>query len=58
MNTSPATLPPAPARAPRLSAADWAQVALQYGYFDQSHLIHDFQDFARASPQAWLARRR
>ena len=28
MNTSPATLPPAPARAPRLSAADWAQVAL------------------------------
>lgn len=38
--------------------ADWAQVALQYGYFDQSHLIHDFQDFARASPEAWLARRR
>ena len=38
--------------------ADWAQVALQYGYFDQSHLIRDFQDFARASPQAWLARRR
>lgn len=38
--------------------ADWAQVALQYGYFDQSHLIHDFQDFARASPDAWLARRR
>ena len=27
--------------------ADWAQVALQYGYFDQSHMIHDFQDFAR-----------
>ncbi len=38
--------------------ADWAQVALQYGYFDQSHLIRDFQDFARASPEAWLARRR
>ena len=38
--------------------ADWAQVALQYGYFDQSHLIHDFQDFASASPQAWLAARR
>ena len=38
--------------------ADWAQVALQYGYFDQSHLIHDFQDFARSTPQAWLARRR
>ena len=38
--------------------ADWVQVALQYGYFDQSHLIRDFQDFARASPEAWLARRR
>lgn len=38
--------------------ADWAQVALEYGYFDQSHLIHDFQDFARASPEAWLAQRR
>lgn len=38
--------------------ADWAQVALQYGYFDQSHLIHDFRDFARASPEAWLARHR
>ncbi len=37
---------------------DWAQVALQYGYFDQSHLIHDFQDFARSSPDAWLAGRR
>ncbi|WP_240943445.1 DUF6597 domain-containing transcriptional factor [Janthinobacterium lividum] len=37
---------------------DWAQVALQYGYFDQSHLIHDFQDFARSSPEAWLVGRR
>ena len=34
---------------------DWAQVALQYGYFDQSHLIHDFQDFAHSPPDAWLA---
>ena len=39
-------------------APDWAQVALQYGYFDQSHLIHDFQDFARSSPEAWLTGRR
>jgi len=37
---------------------DWAQVALQYGYFDQSHLIHDFQEFARSSPEAWLTGRR
>lgn len=38
--------------------ADWAQVALQYGYFDQSHLIHDFHDFARSTPDAWAARHR
>ena len=42
----------------RLAAQpDWAQVALEYGYFDQSHLIHDFQDFAHSSPEAWLAGR-
>ena len=42
----------------RLAAQpDWAQVALQYGYFDQSHLIHDFQDFAHSAPDAWLAGR-
>lgn len=38
--------------------ADWAQVALQYGYFDQSHLIHDFHDFAHSTPDAWAARHR
>ena len=37
---------------------DWAQVALQFGYFDQSHLIRDFQDFAHSSPEAWLAGQR
>lgn len=36
---------------------DWAQIALEYGYFDQSHLIHDFQDFAHSSPEAWFMRR-
>ena len=34
---------------------DWAQLALEHGYFDQSHLIHDFQDFAHSSPETWLA---
>src|SRR5262249_45358011 len=29
---------------------DWADVALECGYFDQSHLIHDFQEFAGFSP--------
>jgi len=36
-------------------APDWAHLALEHGYFDQSHLIHDFQDFAHSSPETWLA---
>jgi AraC-like DNA-binding protein len=30
---------------------DWAQLALDCGYFDQSHLIHDFQEFAADAPE-------
>ncbi|MET0266124.1 MAG: DUF6597 domain-containing transcriptional factor [Duganella sp.] len=30
---------------------DWAQLALECGYFDQSHLIHDFQEFAHCAPE-------
>jgi AraC-like DNA-binding protein len=36
----------APERAP-----DWARLALDCGYFDQSHLIHDFQEFAGSAPE-------
>lgn len=36
---------------------DWAQLALQAGYFDQSHLIRDFREFAGVSPRAYLAAR-
>jgi AraC-like DNA-binding protein len=56
LRASAASAPPA-GRKPH-QQPDWAQVALQYGYFDQSHLIHDFQDFARSSPEAWLTGRR
>jgi AraC-like DNA-binding protein len=38
-------------------AVDWAETALACGYFDQSHMIHDFRDFAGLSPAAYLARR-
>lgn len=41
----------APARA---AATDWAGLALDCGYFDQSHLIHDFQEFAGAAPESFL----
>jgi AraC-like DNA-binding protein len=40
----------ATARLKTASAPDWAQLALDCGYFDQSHLIRDFQEFAGTAP--------
>ncbi len=37
--------------------ARWAELALACGYFDQAHLIHDFQAFASLTPSAYLALR-
>ncbi len=34
---------------------DWAQLALELGYADQSHLIHEFRAFSGWSPQAYGA---
>jgi AraC-like DNA-binding protein len=31
------------------------ETAARYGYYDQSHLIRDFVDFAGCSPSSWLA---
>lgn len=48
------------ARAAALAAPtgqDWAALALDCGYFDQSHLIRDFQDFTGAAPDAHLGKR-
>jgi AraC-like DNA-binding protein len=34
---------------------DWAQIALECGYYDQAHFIHDFQAFSGINPRAYLA---
>ena len=36
---------------------DWTDIALDCGYFDQSHFIHDFRSFAGVSPSAYLRQR-
>lgn len=38
-------------------AVDWAEVAARCGYYDQSHLIRDFHQFAGTTPAALLAAR-
>lgn len=34
---------------------DWAQVALECGYYDQPHFIHDFQSLSGLTPNSYLA---
>ncbi len=41
----------------REQQADWGEIALGCGYFDQAHFIHDFQAFSGLAPTAYLARR-
>jgi AraC-like DNA-binding protein len=38
-------------------AVDWARIAADCGYFDQSHLIRDFLAFSGLSPADYLRRR-
>jgi AraC-like DNA-binding protein len=36
---------------------DWAELAQEHGYFDQAHLIHEFQEFSGVTPTAYVAAR-
>ncbi len=37
--------------------ANWTEVALSCGYFDQSHFVHDFHVFSGINPTTYLAHR-
>jgi len=39
----------------RRGKVDWAGVALDAGYFDQAHFIHDFRAFSGISPSEYVA---
>lgn len=45
------------ASAHRGPAVTWTQVALDCGYFDQAHFIHDFRSFSGVTPSAYQAAR-
>jgi AraC-like DNA-binding protein len=40
-----------------LDEINWIQMALDCGYYDQAHFIHDFQAFAGITPSEYLARK-
>ena len=44
--------------ADQIKKPDWAQIATTCGYFDQPHLINDFQEFSGFSPTVYLGRLR
>jgi AraC-like DNA-binding protein len=43
-------------RLQRREAIPWAELALDCGWFDQPHMLHDFRDFAGVTPREFLAR--
>jgi AraC-like DNA-binding protein len=44
------------AKAHRATPHDWAELALDCGYFDQAHFIHEFREFSGITPSAYAAR--
>lgn len=44
-------------RAHRHGHPNWTELAIDCGYFDQAHFIHDFEEFSGLTPSAWAAQR-
>lgn len=44
-------------RAEQGRAVDWTRIAVECGYFDQAHFIHDFRSFAGTTPTGYQAGR-
>jgi AraC-like DNA-binding protein len=44
------------ARVDRVAEPEWDRLAVEHGYFDQSHLIRDFLEFSGFSPADYLRR--
>jgi AraC-like DNA-binding protein len=38
----------------QMESSDWVDIAMECGYFDQSHLIREFQEFSCTSPGTYL----
>jgi AraC-like DNA-binding protein len=34
---------------------DWVEIALECGYYDQAHFIHEFRTFSGLTPSAYVA---
>lgn len=43
------------AKTHKAKSVDWVQLALECGYFDQAHFIHEFREFSGLSPAAYQA---
>ena len=42
---------------PLQSHVDWLELAMRFGYCDQAHLIHEFQEFSSVTPTEYLGLR-
>jgi AraC-like DNA-binding protein len=38
----------------RTQTLDWVEIAVDHGYFDQAHLIHDFRELVGMTPSAYV----